>query len=948
MNQDLTRSVTEDEVREAVFDMGPNRTPGPDGFTAGFFQKFWEDIKGDLTREVSSFFEGDGLDTTHNHTNLCLIPKVYPPTGMKEFRPIALCNVAYKIFAKILVNRLKKHLSNIISENQNAFIPGRVITDNIVIAHEVFHSLKVRKRQATSYMAVKTDITKAYDRLEWRFLEKTMKYMGFDAKWIHWIMSCISTVSYSVIINGTPEGHITPQRGIRQGDPLSPYLFILCAEVLSHMMNKAMENRSLMGIKIAVTAPPVNHLLFADDSLFFSLANIKAAKQLKKIFSEYEDISGQSINLSKSSITFGSKVRAEVKTQLRNVLGIHNEGGIGKYLGLPEQFGAKKSEMFEFILERVRAVTQGWKQRHLSLGGKETLLKAVAQAMPIFSMSVFKLPKEVCDAINTILAHFWWSNGDRKGLHWYAWKRVCTPKREGGLGFKDLELFNQALLGKQVWRILQNPHCLMARILKACYFPDCCILEAGSRRKASHGWKSILYGKELIKSGMRYVIGDGTSINTWTDPWIPVHPPRPPRALSETELSSRVSNLLLANRSNWDETKLRELIVEEDVEYIKNIKVSATAQQDLLGWHYNEDGIYTVRSGYWLATHRPDGNIPIPTYGEPELKQKIWKTDSPPKIQHFLWKMTSQCLATGANLKRRHITPDAICKRCGIEEETEKHLFFECSHAKQIWRASGITNNIIDGSGYSFEEKIKECLLICSSTQLSHFQDKPIWILWRLWKSRNMLIFQRKQIHWSRILQYATEDAKEWQSIERVETTSLQRRRNLEERSAKQWTRPPNGTIKCNVDGSFVNHQTTAKVGFIIRDDQGTYKESVQAKGKMVQTALESELQGILMALQHCWIRGYKKIIVESDCQKAVDILINNKLHFGVYNWTREIRWWLRKFEVCTISWVARNTNRVADKLAKADIPNNSLFVFHYFVPTMIHNSLHEDYIRAT
>ena len=273
--------------------------------------------------------------------------------------------------------------------------------------------------------------------------------------------------------------------------------------------------------------------------------------------------------------------------------------------------------------------------------------------------------------------------------------------------------------------------------------------------------------------------------------------------------------------------------------------------------------------------------------------------------------------------------------------------FFDCSYAKQIWRDSGIANNIINGSRYSFEEKIKECLLICTSSQLSHFQDKPIWILRRLWKSRNILIFKRKQIHWRRILQYATEDAKEWQSIERIETFSLQRRRSPEKRSSNHWTRPPNGIIKCNVDGSFVNPHSAAKVGFIIRDDQGIYKEGVQAKDKIVQTALESELQGILMAIQHCWIRGYKKIIMESDCQKAVDILINNKLHFGVYNWTREIRWWLRKFELCTVSWVARNANRAADKLAKVDTPNNSLFVSHYFVPTMIHNSLHEDYILA-
>ena len=211
-----------------------------------------------------------------------------------------------------------------------------MISDNIIVAHEIFHSLKVRKRQANSYMAVKTDITKAYDRLECKFLEETMKRMGFHTKWIRWIMTCVTSVSFSVLINGVPEGQIIPQRGLRQGDPLSPYLFILCAEVLSHLMRRAMADRSLLGVKIAEQAPAVNHLLFADDSLFFSLANPRAGRQLKQILSLYESVSGQAVNLNKSSITFGKNVSDHVKQRMTNLLGINNDGGHGRYLGLPE------------------------------------------------------------------------------------------------------------------------------------------------------------------------------------------------------------------------------------------------------------------------------------------------------------------------------------------------------------------------------------------------------------------------------------------------------------------------------------------------------------------------------------------------------------------------------------------------------------------------------------
>ncbi|CAA7047581.1 unnamed protein product [Microthlaspi erraticum] len=181
-NQELTKPVAVKEIEDAVFFIGPHRAPGPDGFSGAFYHQFWDDIKHAVITEVHKFFKDGVLDPLHNQTNIFLIPKVNPPTSMVDFRPISLCNVSYKIISKILVNRRKNHLSGIISENQAAFIPRRMITDNVIIAHEMYYALKSRKRQAKSYMALKTDMTKAYDRLEWSFLETTMRRMGFPIR----------------------------------------------------------------------------------------------------------------------------------------------------------------------------------------------------------------------------------------------------------------------------------------------------------------------------------------------------------------------------------------------------------------------------------------------------------------------------------------------------------------------------------------------------------------------------------------------------------------------------------------------------------------------------------------------------------------------------------------------------------------------------------------------
>ena len=208
-----------------------------------------------------------------NFTHVALIPKVHEPKNMMQLRPISLCNVLYKIGAKLLVTHLKAILPALISDTQSAFVPGRAISDNSIVAFELLHMMHKKNQGRHGYLALKIDMSKAYDRVEWSFLEALMKGMGFAPRWIQLIMECVTTVSYSFMLNGNPVGYVIPQRGLRQGDPLSPYLFLLCAEALSSLILQAERRNLLHGVNLCRGAPSVSHLFFADDSFLFLRAN---------------------------------------------------------------------------------------------------------------------------------------------------------------------------------------------------------------------------------------------------------------------------------------------------------------------------------------------------------------------------------------------------------------------------------------------------------------------------------------------------------------------------------------------------------------------------------------------------------------------------------------------------------------------------------------------------
>jgi hypothetical protein len=234
---ELCKDFSPDEIGDALFQIGPLKAPRPDGFPGRFFQRDWALPKEDIVPAVQKNFETGNMPEGVNDTCIVLIPKIADPESMKDFRPISLCNVIYKTVSKCIVNRLRPLLQDIISSNQSAFIPGRMITDNALLAFECLHAINTSKDGRSEFCAYKLDLSKAYDRVDWRFLNKVLRKLGFQSEWVDHAMTCVSTVQYKVRFNGVLSSPFTPSRRLRQGDPLSPYLFLFVADGLSKLIN---------------------------------------------------------------------------------------------------------------------------------------------------------------------------------------------------------------------------------------------------------------------------------------------------------------------------------------------------------------------------------------------------------------------------------------------------------------------------------------------------------------------------------------------------------------------------------------------------------------------------------------------------------------------------------------------------------------------------------------
>lgn len=385
-----------------------------------------------------------------------------------------------------------------------------------------------------------------------------MSKLGFAPAWVNSVMRTVCSVKFSVMFNGKRLEKFTPSRGLRQGDPISPYLFLFAAEGLSSLLKNQTESSPVHGIRVADTAPPVSHLLFTDDSLLFVKASVEGAIQVSSLLESYCNASGQKINLDKSSVFFSKGCSQGVKESMKTTLNVHNESLSEKYLGMPTDVGSSKNGAFKYLKDRVWNKVKGWMEKVLSSGGKEVLIKSVTQSIPVYSMACFKLPRGLCLHINSIIRKFWWGSkrGERK-TNWVSWEKMTRPKYEGGLGFRDIELFNLALLARQAWRILQTPESLSAKILKARYFPTTDFLDASLGNQPSQIWRAIVEGKEILSQGLIKRIGDGRDTLIWQHNWIHKEASLRPIVCLSQHRPQFVSELIDSANARWKQDVVR-------------------------------------------------------------------------------------------------------------------------------------------------------------------------------------------------------------------------------------------------------------------------------------------------------------------------------------------------------------------------------------------------------
>ncbi|GJR45014.1 RNA-directed DNA polymerase, eukaryota, reverse transcriptase zinc-binding domain protein [Tanacetum coccineum] len=695
---------------------------------------------------VNHFFIHGEIPPGCNSSFIALIPKVPDANLVKDFRPISLIGSIYKIIAKILSNRLVNVLGDIVNEVQSAFIAERQMLDGPFILNEILQWCTKKKKKTLIF---KVDFEKAFDSIRWDFLDDVLKEFGFRCKWRNWIQSCLTSSKGSILVNGCPTNEFQFYKGLKQGDPLSPFLFILVMESL-HLSFQRIVNAGMFKGIVLDQSLCLSHMFYADDAIFlgeWSDGNISTLIHVLKCFFH---ASGLKINLNKSKI-MGINVESAQVIQAAAKLGCLVLKCPFYYLGTRVGGSMTRVQAWQEIVEKVKSRLSKWKSKTLSIGGRLTLLKSVLGSIPVFHMSIFKVPSKVLHILESIRSHFF--NGHDPGskkASWVKWNNVLTDKKRGGLGVSSLFALNRGLMIKWVWKFLSQKDSLWTKVIVAIHGVGGKIHSEWTSTGKSC-WLSILSEvRSLQRKGMyvfdylTHKMGNGESTKFWLDHWHTrgIFKDIFPRLYAlesskDVTVSSKIGDTSLVRsfrripRGGIEQNQFDSL-----VELVRSVTIVPSA--DRWNWNLESTGIFSVAS----ARRRID-EICLPNIGE----ETRWVKCVPIKINVLAWKIKTDALPTRFNISRRGIDiQDMSCPICDNAIESTDHLFFRCGLVRDIANKVLSWWNLDHANLNSYAEWKSWLVSIRMDSKLKKMFE-GVWysIWWYVWIYRNKLLFDERK-----------------------------------------------------------------------------------------------------------------------------------------------------------------------------------------------------------
>ena len=735
----LEAQFTEEEIWAAIKAMPSNKSPGPDGFPWEFYRACWQVIKADIVEGIRSIFLGrDQSFMGLNRALITLVPKKEGAVEMRDFRPISLVHSFAKLLVKLLALRLAPRMPDLVSCNQSAFIRGRCIQDNFLLVQQ---SAVTLHRKRVPSLLLKLDIARAFDSVAWPFLLSVLRQRGFGPRWIRWISLLLRTASTQVLINGSAGVRFWHGRGLRQGDPLSPLLFVIVMDVLGAMFKEA-ERRAVL-TDLAVDGLRHRVSLYADDVVIFARPEERELGAVRAILRCFGDASGLFVNFAKSTV-MPIRCGEDLITNVAPTLGCPVKDLPCTYLGLPLSLRKLTRGDLQTVLDKLANKLSFWKARLLSKDGRVVYVQVVMTSMVIYQLMALDLEPWFFKAVDKLRIGFLWVGREEAqgGNCLVAWSSVCTPRSIGGLGLHNLRWLNASLRARWIW--LQ-------------------------KTDADRSWAGLQFKVQpestaMFNASINITVADGARVLFWADPWICGQTAAmiAPAVLSLVRPGIRRKRLVIEGIADnaWARDISGELTIDAVVQYLHLWDAVRAVQrrgiQDQFEWRWTASGKFSARTAYRAffegSTIMPDA-------------PQVWHSFAPLKVKLHAWLALRDRCWTADRRLRRGLVSHTLCPLCSLEDETMEHLTVRCSFAGAIW--AGLNTKL--GVALPLPDA-HSSLALWWPTAVQHLSSKDqkaansliMLALRAIWLERNARVFENKALPVGRVLEAIVEEWRLW------------------------------------------------------------------------------------------------------------------------------------------------------------------------------------------